>query len=93
MHRALLRRCWRSGTLIHRARSAPTQEALQIQRLFGIRGGGVDIPSLASALALPTSEASAVVGIAVINGDQPAPLMAEIAAALRLLACPMCASH
>jgi DNA-binding PucR family transcriptional regulator len=75
-----------AARLIHRTRSAPTQEALQIQRLLGIRGGGVDIPSLASALALPTSEASAVIGIAVVNGDQLAPLMAEIAAALRLLA-------
>jgi DNA-binding PucR family transcriptional regulator len=75
-----------AARLIHRARSAPTQEALQIQRLFGIRGGGVDIPSLASALALPTSEASAVVGIAGVNGDRLAPLMAEMAAALRLLA-------
>ena len=44
-----------AARLIYRARSAPTQEALQIQRLFGIRGGGVDVPSLASALALPTS--------------------------------------
>jgi hypothetical protein len=75
-----------AARLIHRTRSAPTQQALQIQRLLGIRGGGVDIPSLTSALALPTSEASAVVGIAVVNGDQLAPLMAEIAAALRLLA-------
>jgi hypothetical protein len=75
-----------AARLIHRTRSAPTQQAHQIQRLLGIRGGGVDIPSLASALALPTSEASAVVGIAVVNGDQLAPLMAEIAAALRLLA-------
>lgn len=74
-----------AARLIHRTRSAPTQEALQIQRLLGIRGGGVDIPSLASALALPTSEESAVVGIAVINGDRLAP-MAEMAAALRLLA-------
>ena len=74
-----------AARLIHRTRSAPTQEALQIQRLLGIRGGGVDIPSLASALALPTSEESAVVGIAVINGDRLAP-MAEMAATLRLLA-------
>ena len=75
-----------AARLIYRARSAPTQEALQIQRLFGIRGGGVDVPSLASALALPTSEAAAVIGIAVINGDGPAPLIAELAPALRLLA-------
>ncbi len=75
-----------AARLIHRTRSAPTQEALQIQRLFGIRGGGVDVPSLAVAFALPTSAASAVVGIAVVNGDHPAPSMAEMAAALRLLA-------
>jgi hypothetical protein len=75
-----------AARLIHRSRSAPTQEALQIQRLFGIRGGGVDVPSLASALALPMSEASAVVGIAMVDGDHPVPLMAEMVAALRLLA-------
>lgn len=75
-----------AARLLYRARSAPTQEALQIQRLFGIRGGGVDVPSLASALALPTSGASAVVGIAAVDGSRPAPLMAELAAALRLLA-------
>jgi DNA-binding PucR family transcriptional regulator len=75
-----------AARLIHRARSAPTQEALQIQRLLGIRGGGIDVPSLASALALPTSETSAVVGIGVVDGDHPPPLMAEMAAALRLMA-------
>lgn len=75
-----------AARLLHRARSAPTQEALQIQRLLGIRGGGVDVPSLASALALPTSAASAVVGIAVLDGGQPLPRMADLAAALRLLA-------
>lgn len=75
-----------AARLIFRARSAPTQEALQIQRLLGIRGGGVDVPSLVSALALPTSGASAVVGIAGLTDHQPVPLITETAAALRLLA-------
>ena len=80
-----------AARLIHRARNAPTQEALQIQRLLGIRGGGVDIPSLVSALALPTSGPSAVVGIAAASTAGRAPRhdvavpVAEIAAALRLL--------
>ncbi len=57
----------------------------------GIRGGGVDIPSLVSALALPTSGPSAVVGIAAASTAVRAPRhgvavpVAEIAAALRLL--------
>ena len=75
-----------AARLIHRARSAPSQEALQIQRLLGIRGGGIDAPSLASALGLPTATPSAVIGIAMVDGDQPAPPMADLAAALRLLA-------
>ena len=62
-----------AARLIHRARNAPTQEALQIQRLLGIRGGGVDIPSLVSALALPTSGPSAVVGIAAASTARRAP--------------------
>ena len=81
-----------AARLIHRARNAPTQEALQIQRLLGIRGGGVDIPSLVSALALPTSGPSAVVGIAAANpalrplqNGAGSAQVAEIAAALRLL--------
>ncbi len=75
-----------AARLIHRARSAPSQEALQIQRLLGIRGGGIDAPSLASALGLPTATPSAVIGIAMVDADGPAPLMADLAAALRLLA-------
>jgi DNA-binding PucR family transcriptional regulator len=79
-----------AARLIHRARNAPTQEALQIQRLLGIRGGGVDIPSLVSALALPTSGPSAVIGlapadIAVAGGATGTMPVGEIAAALRLL--------
>lgn len=73
-----------AARLVHRARNAPTQEALQIQRLLGIRGGGVDVPSLASALALPTSGPAVVIGLArrgVEHGPLPGP---ELVAALRL---------
>jgi len=52
-----------AARLIERSRSAPTQEALQIQRLLGLRGGGVDVPSLAAALSLPSSGPATVVGI------------------------------
>ena len=77
-----------AARLLFRAQTAPTQEALQIQRLFGIRGGGVDVPSLAAALALSPSAPSAVVGIAPAPGSRSlqAPPIAELAAELRLLA-------
>ncbi|WP_375425042.1 PucR family transcriptional regulator [uncultured Friedmanniella sp.] len=75
-----------AARMIFRARSAPSHEALQIQRLLGIRGGGVDIPSLVSALALPATGASAVVGIAALEASRMVPQTTEVAAALRLLA-------
>ena len=78
-----------AARLLHRVRSAPTQEAIQVQRLLGIRGGGVDVPSLASALALPTTGPAVVVGIATSGrpAGQPAvPLRRPARAALRLLA-------
>ena len=53
-----------AARLITRITNAPTNETLQIQRLLGARGGGVDVPSLASALSIPTSGSSAVVGFA-----------------------------
>ncbi|MEW1931553.1 helix-turn-helix domain-containing protein [Rhodococcus sp. NPDC079359] len=53
-----------AARLITRIANAPTNEALQIQRLLGARGGGVDVPSLASALSIPTSGSAAVVGFA-----------------------------
>ena len=77
-----------AARLIERARSAPTQEALQIQRLLGLRGGSVDIPSLAAALSLPSTGTAAVIGIAGRTVDAegwvgPAPI-ADVAAAVRL---------
>jgi DNA-binding PucR family transcriptional regulator len=74
-----------AARLIHRARSAPTQEARQIQRLLGIRGGGVDVPTIASALALPTTGPAVVVGVAPASTDgASAQTVPEIASALRL---------
>ena len=77
-----------AARLIERARSAPTQEALQIERLLGLRGGGVDVPSLAAALSLPTTGPAAVIGLAprgaavtVWPGAAP---IADLAAAVRL---------
>ena len=77
-----------AARLIERSRSAPTQEALQIQRLLGLRGGSVDIPSLAAALSLPSTGPAAVIGIAGRHADSqgwagPVPI-SDIAAAVRL---------
>ena len=77
-----------AARLIERARSAPTREALQIQRLLGLRSGSVDIPSLAAALSLPSSGPAAVIGIARQNSDSQVwaglvPI-ADTAAAVRL---------
>jgi DNA-binding PucR family transcriptional regulator len=69
-----------AARLIERARSAPTQEALQIQRLLGLRGGGVDVPSLAAALSLPAGP-SAVIAIGSRSGGGD---IGEAVAAVRL---------
>lgn len=74
-----------AARLIERVRSAPTQEALQIQRLLGLRGGGVDVPSLTAALSVPATGPAAVIGIAT---DEPngsgAAALGEVTAAVRL---------
>ncbi|HYI59505.1 MAG TPA: helix-turn-helix domain-containing protein [Microlunatus sp.] len=76
-----------AARLIERVRSAPTREAQQIQRLLGLRGGGVDIPSLAAALSLPSDGPAAVVGIGpreTARSWSGAVAIAETAAAVRL---------
>jgi len=72
-----------AARLITRARDAPTNEAVQIQRLLGAKGGGVDVPSLAAALGIPTSGPAVVVGFDAV-GPAPGELLGERAAALRL---------
>lgn len=60
-----------AARLIARRRAAPTTEAMQIHRLLGLRGGGVDVPSLAAALSLPDGGPAAVVGLTPIHPDEP----------------------
>jgi DNA-binding PucR family transcriptional regulator len=71
-----------AARLIARAANAPSTEAVQIQRLLGTQGGGVDVPSLAAALSIPTSGPAVVVGLAA-DGSAPDGV-AQLAAALRL---------
>ena len=71
-----------AARLITRAANAPTTEAVQIQRLLGAQGGGVDVPSLAAALSIPTDGPAVVVGLAADGA--PTATVAELAAALRL---------
>ncbi len=59
-----------AARIITRILDAPSTEALMNQRLFGVRGEGVDAPSLAGALHLPTSGPAAVLGFAA--ADLPA---------------------
>ncbi|SNS37329.1 PucR family transcriptional regulator [Rhodococcoides kyotonense] len=51
-----------AARLVTRIRDAPTNEAVQIQRLLGARGGGVDVPALAAALSISAVQPAAVVG-------------------------------
>ncbi|MFE3280306.1 PucR family transcriptional regulator [Nocardia sp. NPDC059239] len=53
-----------AARIISRSLDAPSAEGLLIQRLFGARGGSIDVPSLASALNLPATGAAAVIGFA-----------------------------
>ena len=53
-----------AARIISRNLNAPTTEGLLIQRLFGARGGGVDVPTLASALNLSVAGPAAVIGFA-----------------------------
>lgn len=72
-----------AARLITRTRNAPTNEAIQIQRLLGAKGGGVDVPSLAAALSIPTTGPAVVVGFDAV-GPTTAEMVGERAAALRL---------
>ena len=72
-----------AARLISRTINAPSNEALQVQRLLGLRGAGVDVPSLAAALSLPTTGPAVVIGLRPV-ADQPGPELTAIASALRL---------
>lgn len=53
-----------AARIISRNLDAPSTEGLLIQRLFGARGEGVDVPSVVSALRLPLTGPAAVIGFA-----------------------------
>ncbi|MFE6921739.1 PucR family transcriptional regulator [Nocardia sp. NPDC057663] len=56
-----------AARIIARSLDAPSTEALLVRRLFGAHGDGVDVPSVAAALNLPTTGPAAVIGIAAIG--------------------------
>ncbi|MFC9897156.1 PucR family transcriptional regulator [Nocardia sp. NPDC127579] len=57
-----------AARIITRILDAPSTEALMVQRLFGVRGEGVDIPSVAGALHIPLGGPVAVLGFAADRG-------------------------
>jgi DNA-binding PucR family transcriptional regulator len=72
-----------AARLITRAINAPTTEAVQIQRLLGARGGGVDVVSLAAALSLPTTGPAVVIGFSTVDRTASG-VAADLSPALRL---------
>ncbi|MFD6392301.1 PucR family transcriptional regulator [Nocardia sp. NPDC055029] len=68
-----------AARIIARGLDAPSTEALLVRRLFGAHGDGVDVPSVAAALNLPTTGPAAVIGIAAIGS------VAELAASSGLI--------
>lgn len=67
-----------AARLIKRILDAPTNEAVQIQRLLGARGGSVDVPSLAAALSISDSGPAAVIGFANVDVGSIGHLSASI---------------
>jgi hypothetical protein len=58
-----------AARIISRSLEAPSTETLLIQRLFGARGSGVDVPAVASALNIPVTGPAAVVGFALTGRE------------------------
>ncbi|WP_405495408.1 PucR family transcriptional regulator [Nocardia sp. NBC_00511] len=75
-----------AARIISRTLDAPSTEALLVQRLFGARGSGVDVPSLAGALNIPMNGPAAVIGFAISGTPLTDPLRAALGSALRLRA-------
>ncbi|MFZ2526135.1 MAG: helix-turn-helix domain-containing protein [Rhodococcus sp. (in: high G+C Gram-positive bacteria)] len=75
-----------AARIISRSLNAPSTEGLLIQRLFGVRGGGVDVPSVVNALNLPATGPAAVVGFAVGATDATGAGLSELGSMLRLQA-------
>ncbi|GAB4585130.1 PucR family transcriptional regulator [Nocardia sp. IFM 10818] len=72
-----------AARIITRILDAPSTEALMIQRLFGVRGEGVDVPSIAGALNLPVTGPAAVLGFAAAD-LRAGPEHANLASVIRL---------
>ncbi|MFE3317822.1 PucR family transcriptional regulator [Nocardia sp. NPDC059195] len=70
-----------AARIIARRLDAPSTEALLIRRLFGAHGDGVDVPSVAAALNLPTTGPAAVIGFAPVG---PAAGLAASSGLIRL---------
>lgn len=68
-----------AARIIARSLDAPSTEALLVRRLFGAHGEGVDVPSVAAALHLPSAGPAAVIGIAALGP------VAELAASSGLI--------
>lgn len=73
-----------AARIISRTLDAPSVEAMSIQRLLGIRGEGVDVPSVAGVLGLSTEGPAAVIGFAARTG--PGHRVAAAAGMIRLAA-------
>ncbi len=71
-----------AARMIVRTLDAPNAETLQIERLLGARGGGVDAPSVAAALGISTGGPAVVVGFAALGGRDAE--LEALAARLRL---------
>ncbi|MFE3255514.1 PucR family transcriptional regulator [Nocardia sp. NPDC059091] len=75
-----------AARIISRSLDAPSTEALLIQRLFGARGGGVDVPSVASALGIPVTGPAALIGFASSGATPAAAELSALGSTLRLRA-------
>ncbi|MEY7973584.1 PucR family transcriptional regulator [Saccharomonospora xinjiangensis] len=73
-----------AARVISRGLNAPSTEGLLIQRLFGVRGEGVDVPSLAGALNLPLTGPAAVIGFATSATEGRHGTVADLGSTLRL---------
>lgn len=75
-----------AARIISRSLDAPSTEAVLVQRLFGARGGGVDVPSVASGLGIPMDGPAALIGFALIGAAPAGADLSAVGSTLRLRA-------
>ncbi|EOM75235.1 PucR family transcriptional regulator [Rhodococcus rhodnii] len=73
-----------AARIVTRTRNAPSAEGVLIQRLFGARGSGVDVPSVSAALGIAATGPAAVIGFAPTGPAPDAGGFAELGSVLRL---------